>query len=88
MLRLFLLAPQIFDVSTMRKIILALLLGFTILSGTGCLLPLYSGDPVKRNEQMIYTGENLRQIYREWERFWLLDQPNHMTPFQTNGGVI
>jgi len=72
----------------MRKLILALLLCLIMLSGTGCLLPIYSGDPVRRNQQLIYASENLRHIYWEWERFWLVDQPNHMTIYQTHGGII
>ncbi|MGL6226798.1 MAG: hypothetical protein ACRC10_09260 [Thermoguttaceae bacterium] len=72
----------------MQKLILAILLGWIVLSGTGCLLPLYSADPVRRNQQLIFASENLRQIYWEWERFWLVDQPVHMTPYQTHGGII
>ena len=72
----------------MRKLILSTLLGLTILSGTGCVLPLYSGDPARRNQELLFTSENLRQIYDEWERFWLLDQPNHMTPNRRHGGII
>lgn len=72
----------------MRKLILAAILGLIILGETGCLLPIYSGDPVRRNQQMIYTSENLRQIQDEWERLWLLDQPNHMSPNRRHGGII
>jgi len=25
---------------------------------------------------------------QEWERFWFLDAPDHMTPYRTHGGVI
>ena len=24
----------------------------------------------------------------EWERIWFLDQPDHMTPYRTHGGII
>jgi anti-sigma-K factor RskA len=54
----------------------------------GCVLPIYSANPSKRAEQLIYTSENLRALIQEWERFWFLDQPNHMTPFRVHGGVI
>jgi hypothetical protein len=37
---------------------------------------------------LIFTSENLRMMIEEWERFWFLDQPDHMTPFRTHGGVI
>jgi len=54
----------------------------------GCALPIYSANPAHRAEQLIYTSENLRALVQEWERFWFLDQPDHMTPFRTHGGVI
>lgn len=72
----------------MRKFILATILGLIVLGETGCLLPLYSGDPTRRNSQLLFTSENLRQIYDEWERFWFLDQPNHMSPNRRHGGII
>ena len=57
-------------------------------TSTGCLIPMYSGDPVRRAEQLIYTSEDLRQITDEWERIWFLDQPSHMTMYRTHGGVL
>lgn len=72
----------------MRNLLLAIILGITILGSTGCILPIYSGDPIRRNEELINTSENYRMIHDEWQRFWLLDQPNHMTPYRTHGGII
>ena len=72
----------------MRKLLLALTLGLLVSSNTGCLIPAYSGDPVRRTQQLIYTSENLRLILDEWERAWMLDQPDHMTPYRTHGGLI
>ncbi|MGL6194185.1 MAG: hypothetical protein ACRC2T_05120 [Thermoguttaceae bacterium] len=72
----------------MRKLILASLLVFTVMSTTGCLLPIYSSDPVRRGQQLIYTSEDLRQIEDEWERLWLMDQPSHMSPNRRHGGII
>jgi hypothetical protein len=57
-------------------------------TGTGCLIPIYSGDPIRRAQQLIFTSEDLRAIADEWERIWFLDQPSHMTPFRTHGGII
>jgi len=37
---------------------------------------------------LIFTSEDLRNILLEWERFWFLDQPDHMTPYRVHGGVI
>ena len=71
-----------------RKLLLTFILGILVVSSTGCLLPLYSGDPTRRNQQLIYNSESMRLIHDEWERAWLLDQPNHMTPYRTHGGII
>jgi hypothetical protein len=57
-------------------------------STTGCLIPLYSGDPIRRAQELIYTSEDLRAITDEWERIWFLDQPSHMTPYRTHGGIL
>ncbi len=57
-------------------------------SFSGCIVPAYSGDPARRTRQLINTSENLRQFLDDWERFWLLDQPSHLTPFRTNGSII
>jgi hypothetical protein len=49
---------------------------------------MYSGDPIRRAQQLIYTSEDLRAITDEWERIWFLDQPSHMTPWRTHGGIL
>ena len=36
---------------------------------------------------VLVDSENLRQAGDEWERFWFLDQPSHMTPWRTHGGL-
>lgn len=55
---------------------------------SGCLIPIYSGDPARRAQELIYTSENLRLFLDEWERIWFLDQPSHLTPHSVHGGVI
>jgi hypothetical protein len=65
-----------------------LLAALTVSTGTGCLIPMYSGDPIRRAQQLIYTSEDLRAITDEWERIWFLDQPSHMTPYRTHGGIL
>ena len=72
----------------MRRLMLALSFGMLISSTGGCMLPAYSGDPALRTQQLIFTSENFRQILDEWERAWLLDQPDHCTPYRTHGGLI
>jgi hypothetical protein len=49
---------------------------------------MYSALPQRRAEQLVYTSENLRLLIQEWERFWMIDQPDHMTPYRVHGGVI
>jgi hypothetical protein len=71
----------------MRKFLLLTLTGLVLLSNSGCFLPIYSSDRVRRMNQLLYTSENLRLIEDEWERIWFLDQPAHTTPFRTHGGT-
>jgi len=72
----------------MRRLLLALMLGLLVGTTSGCLLPAYSGDPTRRTQELMFTSENLRLILDEWERIWFLDQPDHMTPYRTHGGLI
>jgi hypothetical protein len=72
----------------MRRLIIAIVLGITLGTSTGCLIPIYSADPTRRTRQLIYTSEGLRHLLEEWERFWFLDQPDQLTPYRTHGGVI
>jgi len=65
-----------------------LLVCSSLMPMVGCIIPAYSAIPQRRAEQLIYTSENLRALVQEWERFWFLDQPDHMTPFRVHGGVI
>ena len=70
------------------KFIILLFIGILLATNTGCLIPMYSGDPIRRAQELIYTSEDLRAITDEWERIWFLDQPSHMTPYRTHGGVL
>lgn len=72
----------------MRRLIVAALLAVALGSNVGCFLPIYSGDPVRRTQQLIFTSEDLRNLLLEWERFWFVDQPDHMTPQRIHGGII
>ena len=72
----------------MRKAGWILLASVLISTSTGCLIPMYSGDPIRRAQQLIYTSEDLRAMTAEWERIWFLDQPSHMTPYRTHGGIL
>ena len=72
----------------MRKLILTMVTLGSLAASTGCLIPMYSADPARRAQQLIFTSEDLRAFLDEWERIWFLDQPSHMTPLRTHGGII
>jgi hypothetical protein len=72
----------------MRRLIFSALLGLVVGSSVGCFIPIYSGDPVRRTNQLIFSSEDLRAMLGTWERFWFLDQPDHMSPTRVHGGVI
>lgn len=72
----------------MRRIITATLLGLALTSSVGCFLPAYDADPAVRAEQLIYQSDDLRALREEWHRFWFLDQPDHMSPIRTHGGIL
>lgn len=72
----------------MRKFLLAVILGMLVFQSTGCFIPMYDADPVRRTQQMLNTSEGFRLMRDDWERFWMLDQPDHNTPYRTHGGMI
>ena len=72
----------------MRKLLLAAALSTLVCSSVGCVIPAYSGDPIRRTQELLFTSEDLRAIQDEWERIWFLDQPSHMKPYRTHGGII
>lgn len=72
----------------MRRLLQITLLALCITSATGCILPIYSPLPERRVQQLLYTSEDLRMLTEEWERFWFLDQPSHMSPIRTHGGTM
>jgi len=72
----------------MRRFVITALLGLALSSSVGCFIPAYDADPAVRARQLIYTSEDLRNLREEWHRFWFLDQPDHMSPIRTHGGII
>ena len=72
----------------MRRLFYTALLCVALSTAGGCFIPIYSADPARRTRQMLFTSEDLRALLNEWERFWFLDQPDHMTPERVHGGVI
>jgi hypothetical protein len=53
----------------------------------GCFLNAYPSNPERRIMVLMNQSENLRQIDYEMERFWMVDQPSHLTPERVHGGV-
>ena len=72
----------------MRRLLLAAILGLALSGGTVCILPIYSGDQPTRTQELIFTSENLRLLLEDWQRIWFLDQPTHLSPYRTHGGLI
>ncbi len=71
-----------------RKVVLGLVAVVTLTANSGCLINQYSSDPNIRMSQLINQSEDLRQIMPEWRRFWLNDQPSHLTPERIHGGIV
>ena len=72
----------------MHRLLLGIVAAVLLSSNTGCFVPIYSGEPSRRTQELIFTSEDMRNILNEWERIWFLDMPSHMTPFRTHGGII
>ena len=72
----------------LNRCLLTVLLGIALSTSTGCVHAIFSGDPLRRSQELLYKSEDMRAIQDEWQRFWMLDQPSHMTPYRTHGGVM
>lgn len=72
----------------MRRLMQLSLLAVCLSTTVGCFVPIYSPRPERRIQQLLYTSEDMRSLVDEWERFWLVDQPSHLTPIRTHGGVM
>ena len=42
---------------TMRRLLVATILGVSAMSSVGCFVPIYDADPAVRARQLIYTSE-------------------------------
>ena len=72
----------------MRRWIVATLLVLSLSTSVGCMIPAFSANRARRTQQLIFTSEDFRNVLKTWERFWFLDQPDHMSPQRVHGGVI
>jgi hypothetical protein len=57
------------------------------LGNAGCFINQYPSDHNDRMDVLLVQSENLRQIQGEWRRFWLNDQPSHLTYDRVDGGI-
>lgn len=72
----------------MRRLMQLAFLAVCLSTTTGCFVPMYSPRPERRVQQLLYTSEDMRSLVDEWERFWMIDQPSHLTPIRTHGGIM
>lgn len=72
----------------MRRVLLLTSVAFIALGNSGCLfLNAYSPDPQTRTRTLMNQSEDLRQISGEVQRFWMTDQPSHLTYDRLHGGI-
>ena len=71
----------------MRRIFMLAAVAGLAFANAGCLIPAYSSDPNERTHELINQSEDLRQCRSIWERIWFTDQPSHLTPDRTHGGI-
>ena len=72
----------------MRRLMQLTFLAVFFSTFVGCFVPMYSPRPERRVQQLLYTSEDMRSLVEEWERFWMIDQPSHLTPIRTHGGIM
>jgi hypothetical protein len=73
--------------NAMRRLFALAGLAIVLVANTGCFINMWSSDPNMRMEELLNESENLRQIQHEWRRFWMIDQPSHLTPVRVHGGI-
>lgn len=72
----------------MVRLMWVAILGSSLLSSAGCLpINEYSSDPDLRSQELMNQSEDLRQARLEWRRFWMIDQPSHLSPERIHGGM-
>jgi hypothetical protein len=71
----------------MRRLLLLAAVAALMPASVGCFVNQYSSDRNVRMEQLLFQSEDLRQIHDEWRRFWMNDQPSHMTYQRVHGGI-
>ena len=72
----------------MRRLMQIMGLAGCLTTSVGCFVPIYSAKPERRVQQLLFTSDDLRAMVDEWERFWFMDSPSHLTPIRTHGGIL
>jgi hypothetical protein len=59
---------------------------------TACFFPTDGTLQVKpsaatKMEKLLFQSEDIGQMHAEWQRFWMNDQPSHMSYQRVNGGI-
>jgi len=73
---------------SMRRLMQIMVLAGCLTTTVGCFVPIYSARPERRVQQLLFTSDDLRAMVDEWERFWFMDSPSHLTPIRTHGGIL
>jgi hypothetical protein len=71
----------------MRRLLLVLAVAGFALTNAGCFVNEYSSNPNRRMRQLLNQSEDLRQIEDEWERFWMINHPSHLTYDRIDGSI-
>lgn len=73
---------------SIQRLASATILSLVAMTSVGCFVPIYSARPERRVQQLLFTSDDLRSLVDEYERFWFLDSPSHMTTIRTHGGIL
>ena len=71
----------------MWRSLLLMVAASLVLLNSGCFIPIYPSDPTRRVEALLNTSEDLRQVEKEFARFFFTDQPSHLTFDRIDGGL-
>jgi hypothetical protein len=71
----------------MRRFILLIVTAVVLAANAGCLLNEYPSDETERMKVLMNQSEDLRQLGLQWERFWMVDHPSHLTYDRIDGGL-
>ena len=71
----------------MRRLLFLAAVGALSVNTVGCMFSEYSSNPNRRVNQLLNQSEDLRQAQNDWEHFWMLDQPSHLTRERVHGGI-